>query len=401
MKQKIFYPYLILAACFLLMAFPFSIINSIHSLFITPVTQEFGFSKTSFSFLFTISALTVAICSPIVGKLLNKFPLRIVMSVCSVFAGGGFLSYSFCSKITSFYLIAILVSIGLTGLTTIPVSMMLTQWFPKKKGTALGIAFAGIGFGTLFFMQIVSRLIQSKGYSFAYLLLGGLILLVTLPISLCIVRLPEPVGAEHITTKAKTDYKKGLPWNRIFLCFLAALFFLGMTTSGIKVHVQHYLDVVGYNTIHNANIGSLQAFVSVGSNLIAGKFFDKLGIRRAVLFYGTLNILSVLCLVFVRIPIVPFLYAFFFGLALSLPGLLPSYGVTTIFPNHEYATTLGFANSIFTIGSSFGPTVTGIFADHSLGYTGAWIFYAGLAVCYMFLLLSMLNLTPTRQDSAS
>lgn len=399
MNQKSFYQYIILAACFLLMAFPFSIINSIHSLFITPVTREFGFSKTSFSFLFTISALTVAICSPIIGKLLNKFSLRIVMSVCSVLAGGGFLSYSFCSKITSFYLIAILVSIGMTGLTTIPVSLMLTRWFPKKKGTALGIAFAGIGFGSLFFMQIVSRLIQSKGYAFAYLLLGGLILLVTLPISLCVVRLPESEESEYITTKAKNNHKKSLPVNKIFLCFLVALFFLGMTTSGIKVHVQPYLDVVGYSTIHNANVGSLQALVSVISNLIAGKFFDKLGIRRAVLFYGTMNVLSVLCLVLVRIPVVPFLYSIFFGFALSLPGLLPSYGVTTIFPNHEYATTLGVANSIFTIGSSFGPTVTGVFADHFLGYTGAWIFYGGLAVCYMFLLLSMLRLTTARDDS--
>lgn len=389
MKQKFYYKYIILASCFLLMAFPFSIINSIHSLFITPVTRELGFSQTAFSFLFTISALTVAVSSPILGRLMNKNSLRLIMTFCSFSAGLGFLSYSFCTKITSFYLAAIFVAIGLTGLTTIPVSLMLTNWFPKNKGTALGIAFAGIGTGTFFFMQIITRIIQSKGYAFAYLLLGGLILLVTLPISLCIVSLPdqrtEPAN-EQTDTK-----KKSLPMSKIFFCFLAALFFLGMTISGMKIHVQTYLDALGYNAIHNANVGSTQAFVSLFGNLAAGWIFDHFGLRKAVLFYGSLNLVSVLCLVFAGIPGIPFLFAFCFGLALNLPGLLPSYGVTALFPYYPYAATLGFTNCIFTIGSSFGPTLTGVFADRRLGYQGAWFFYGILIVAYMLLLLTMLN----------
>lgn len=389
MKRNTFYKYIILVSCFLLMAFPFSIVNSIHSLFITPVTAALGFSKTAFSFLFTISALTVAVTSPFMGRLMNHTSLRIIMPVCSAFAGFGFIAYSFCTRITSFYIVAIFVAIGMTGLTTIPVSLMLTSWFPEKKGTVLGIAFAGIGTGTFFFMQLISRLIQSKGYEFSYLLLGGLLLLVTMPISLFIVRLPEKDTS--IKKKQKDQTKKGLPLGKIFFCFLAALFFLGMTISGIKIHVQSYLDVVGYNAIHNANVGSTLAFVSLFGNLLAGQLFDRFGIRKAVLLYGSLHLISIICLLLIRIPAIPFLFAFCFGLALNLPGLLPSYGVTTLFPKNEYATTLGFANSIFTIGSSFGPTLTGIFADHALGYPAAWVFYGILVVIYMAILFAMLN----------
>lgn len=377
------------------MALPFSIINSIHSLFITPVTRQLGFSKTEFSLLFTISALTVAISSPIIGRLVNHLPIRLVMSIGTCLAGGGFLTYSFCTRITSFYLVAIIVAIGLTAITTIPVSYMLTRWFPKQKGTVLGIAFAGIGCGSLVFMQVASRLIQSKGYEFTYLFLGGLILLICLPICLIVVSLPTNKNSTVVERVSRQE-KRSLPRNKVFLLFLGALFFLGITTSGIKVHIQPYLDESGYSLTHNANIGSLQSFVSLFSNLFAGKIFDQAGLRKSTILYGTMNFLAILCLIFIQFTGVPTLYAICFGLALSLPGLLPSYGVTALFPNNEYATTLGFSNCIFTIGSSFGPTVTGVFADNSLGYRGAWISYGVLIVFYLFLLCKATKLERAR-----
>ena len=398
MKDKSYYKYTILIACFLLMAFPFSIINSIHSLFITPVTKALGFSKTAFSLLFTISAITVAISSPIIGKLMNLFPLKIIMSVASFFAGFGFIAYSFCTTLTSFYIVAVIVAIGMTGLTSLPVSLMITNWFPAKKGIALGIAFAGIGTGTFFFMQIITRVIQSKGYPYAYLLLGGLILLVTLPISLLIVqKAPKTSIITKLNMKTKKisnmskelNQKKSLPLGKAFFFFLLALFLLGMTISGTKVHVQPYLDVTGYNAIHNANIGSTIAVVSLFGNLVAGYLFDRIGIRKAVLFYGSLNLLSTICLIFLNINFISFVFAILFGLALNLPSLLPSYGVNALFPDYDYATTLGFTNLFFTIGSSIGPTLTGVFADHILGYRGAWVFYAIIVICYMFSLLKM------------
>jgi hypothetical protein len=62
-----FRKYLVLAACFLIMAVSFSIINNITSLFIDPVTKHLRLSISSFSFVFTIGAITTALMSPIIG----------------------------------------------------------------------------------------------------------------------------------------------------------------------------------------------------------------------------------------------------------------------------------------------------------------------------------------------
>ena len=117
-----FRKYLVLAACFLIMAVSFSIINNITSLFIDPVTKHLRLSISSFSFVFTIGAITTALMSPIIGQLISKVPLKAIMSLGAILAGGGFFCYSLATQIWMFYVIAVIVGIGTSCLTVIPIS---------------------------------------------------------------------------------------------------------------------------------------------------------------------------------------------------------------------------------------------------------------------------------------
>ena len=84
-----------LGAAFLIMAGPYSIINTIHSLFIHPVVSQYGLSLKSFSFLFTLSAIVIALASPAVGRAVGALGLRPVMLLGALLAGGGFFAYGF------------------------------------------------------------------------------------------------------------------------------------------------------------------------------------------------------------------------------------------------------------------------------------------------------------------
>ncbi|WP_350022431.1 MFS transporter [Turicibacter sanguinis] len=156
-KKLEFYKWLVLLSCFLIMGVAFSIVNNITTLFLDPVTKDLGFSLSSFSFIFTIGAITTSLMSPIIGKLLTKLPLKLIMSIGAILTGSGFFCYSLATKIWMFYCIAIIVGIGLTCLTTIPIATTLTHWFKDKKGLALGISTAGAGTGSFIWMQVVSK----------------------------------------------------------------------------------------------------------------------------------------------------------------------------------------------------------------------------------------------------
>ena len=125
--------------------------------------------------------------------------------------GIGFFCYSFAKQIWVFYLIAIIVAIGISCLTTIPIATTLTHWFKDKKGLALGISTAGAGTGSFIWMQIVSRLLLNKGYTFTYAILGIIILVVCLPLSIFVISMPADTPIE--TKKKETFSYKDIHWS--------------------------------------------------------------------------------------------------------------------------------------------------------------------------------------------
>ena len=306
------YKYIIAVSGFLLMATTFSIINSVSTLLVAPVTTARGFSLSEYSLLFTINAITIAVCSPIVGALLNKINIKIIMSISSILSGVGYILYGFANNIIDFYIIGVIVSIGVCGVTTIPISTMISDWFePHKKGSIMGIVFAGIGTGSFFWMQFVSRILENYNYRIVYLLLGSIVFIVSLPISLFLAKRPS-----FAYIKAKELYnndsdkdlnKKSLDFKQVsktpsFWIFSIGLFLMGISFAGVKQHVQSYLSVLGYPLNFNANIGSILAIVGVIANVVGGILFDKYKTKNVLFVLGILTVISIIFLLIANIP---------------------------------------------------------------------------------------------------
>lgn len=389
MRKKFdFHKWLVLFACFLIMGVAFSIINNITTLFLDPVTKDLGFSISSFSFIFTIGAITTSLMSPIIGKLLTKFPLKLIMSIGAILAGGGFFCYSLAKTIWMFYIIAIIVGIGLTCLTTIPIATTLTHWFKDKKGLALGISTAGAGTGSFIWMQIVSRLLLSKGYTYTYAILGIIIIAVCLPLALFIMKMPPDT-----TIKAKKIDKfsyKDIQWSRPLILFSIGLFLLGMCIAGTKMHIQSYLIYLGHPLPFNANVGSTQALFALAGSLVGGYVFDKVKLKSALILLVSMALVSYICLLLGNIPLLLFVFAALFGICLCLPSLVPTYGTSALFGQAHYAMYLGVINMIFTLGSALGPVITGLIADDH-NYSMVWITYFFITIVYLFLILIALK----------
>ena len=392
LKNLKFRKWLVLVASFVIMAVSFSIVNNITSLFLDPVTKRLGISISSFSFVFTIGAITTALMSPIIGQLMAKVPLSIIMSLGAVLAGGGFFCYALATKIWMFYIIAIVVGIGTTCLTTIPISTALTHWFEDKKGTALGIAMAGAGTGSFIWMQIVSRMLLKLSYQATYAILGLIILVVCLPLTIFIMRMPPDTMIEA-KKKEKISYKD-IHWSLQLILFVIGLFLLGMSISGTKMHIQPYLTNLGHPLTFNANVGSTQAVFALLGSLIGGYVFDKLSLRTSITIFVSMALISYICLIYGAYSTLLFIFAALFGLCLCLPSLLPSYGTSALFGKEHYAMHLGFINMIFTFGGALGPVISGFIADH-LSYTLVWVVYFVFTVIYLiFLLISLRQKKP-------
>ena len=342
--------------------------------------------------MFTIGAITTALMSPVIGQLISKVPLKAIMSLGAILAGGGFFCYSLATQIWMFYVIAVIVGIGTSCLTVIPISTAITHWFEDKKGMALGIAMAGAGTGSFIWMQIVSRMLTDLSYQETYAILGLIILVVCLPLTLFVMKMPPDTTIEA-KKKEKISYKD-IHWSMQLILFALGLFLLGVNISGTKMHIQPYLTHLGHPLTFNANVGSTQAIFALLGNLIGGYVFDKLNLRNSIIIFVSMSLLSYICLIYGAFAPLLFVFAALFGLCLCLPSMLPSYGTSALFGKEHYAMHLGFINMIFTFGGALGPMISGFIADH-LNYTLVWVTYFALTVLYsIFLLISLRSKKP-------
>ena len=397
MKYNSNYKYLIAASGFILMGTVFSIVNSVSTILLAPVTTARNFTISEYSFLFTINAITVAVFSPIIGTLINKINIKIIMSLSSILVGFGYILYGFANYIFTFYALGILVSIGMCGLTTIPISTMITDWFePNKKGSMMGIVFAGIGTGTFFWMQIASKILENYSYKYVYFILGAVILVVAIPISIFIARRPPDVYLEkdQKTSYNKSHKKIGTPHNfksmnlhHSFIFLVVGLFLMGISFAGIKQHVQSYLTTLGYSLKFNANIGSTIAVVSLITNIIAGFIFDKFNTKKVLFSFGSICVFSISLLFFANIPVIAYSFAIFYGMTMCIASIWPTLGVSKVSTKNNYSILFGVANMFYTTGASIGPFLSGLIADTIYGYKAAWIIYFFTTFIYYFLFI--------------
>ena len=281
------------------------------------------------------------------------------------------------------------------GLTTIPISTMISDWFePEKKGSIMGIVFAGIGTGTFFWMQIVSRFLERYNYRLAYFFLGAIVVIVSLPISLFIAKRPDDVMAKLKDSNNKSDKSKDKSYTfkdiskaPSFWTFSVGLLLMGISFAGIKQHIQPYLSVLGYSISFNANIGSTLAVTGLVANIVGGILFDKFKTKIVLYFMGTVSCISVVFLILAGNPIFAYLFTIFYGLTMCMSSIWPSYGVSRLFSNENYSVIFGFVNMFFILGTSIGPFLSGVIADTSFGYQASWVIYFFTTIIAYFLFI--------------
>lgn len=407
-KRPFFYGWVIVVACMLIQAIPYGVAINVQPQFINFVINGEGFTLTQFSLLFTIGTVVSALASPSIGKMLSnpKSNLKLIYVIGSILSGGGFALYSFAGgNLWAYYGISALVQVGTAIISAIGVPLLVNAWFKENKGIAMGIAFSGSGIGNIFLQQIAARLLSDPnfGYARAYFIFGIISLIVSLPISLFLVRLPKDESELVRNSHKKKNIKVNLSsWGytlqevmkmKLFWVLATGFIFVGFYVSGMSVQYISYLYSLGFNATFVANIGSIFAFFSIFGNLCGGLFFDKLGIKKSLAASGSMIIICGLCLIFVpNIPTLGYLFAVLLGISMFTYIIGPSYLTGSLFGDREFGTILGIVQVFFAVGYAVGTVLFGLCVDY-LGYPTSWVLttiYA--AVAYSLLLIASIRI---------
>lgn len=183
-------------ACFMLLAAA-GMIAATYSIIAVPLAREFQPSRAVLMLAMTILAGTCAVLSPLLGELMDRFSVRrLMLGGCLLLACG----YAAISLVQEFWHVLLIFGVLIAPANVLigPVAMtvLLSRWYPNRRGRAVGIAIAGISAGGMLFPFVIQGFLDAHDWRAALQLLGLVLLFWTVPAALMVVDRPAGTPAE-------------------------------------------------------------------------------------------------------------------------------------------------------------------------------------------------------------
>ncbi len=399
-KQKTTYHWLMVGACFLLMAVSIGILVNVFSPLAPRLADYFGANDSSIQLVFMIAVLSNLIGGAVAGRLMAKISMKKLMPIYALIMSVGILGWSqFWTKTPSLgimYLFSVLAGIGASGISIVPCGILINNWFQEKKGVATGIAFTGSVAGGLLFVELIKYLlvndfITTAGWQQVYLVLGIFAAAVSIFITLFIVRgtprekglLPYGAGqnsAEADTALVATGIKlcKFIKTGAFWLLAISG-FLIGFSNLGVQNNISLYLEGAGFNANVAATAFQIGLFVQIFAKFVLGWIYDKKGILFGQLYCLVAFLVCIVIFIFSggnSNVVLPYAFGAVFGLVSSMTTVTPPYLTARIVGTRDYATIFGIISLFYGLGVALGPMIVSGLSG-SLGWTPVWI---GLAV---------------------
>jgi MFS family permease len=354
------------------------------SVFLKPLEAQFGWSREAISSGFAFAALMVAICSPTLGRWLDRLGPRRIILPCTAIFGCAIGSLGFLRlHLWEFY--ATCVVLGLVGNATSQMgyARAVSSWFTERRGTALALVMAGSGLGSIILPLLAASVIAAWGWRSGYLALGVVSLLLGLPLTWRYVR--ECDHAEHgARLESGVSWRHGLG-SFPFWVIVAMLFLSSVSLNGAITHLVALLTDRGISPERAALGASLFGASSLGSRLLVGPLLDRFSGSRVAFIMLTGAAVGLWLLA--RVSSLPggLVAAALMGLGVGGEADITPYLLTRYFGLRSFSTLYGFTWTFYAIAGGLGPVILGRAFDLTGSYAsllrvlgGATIVAAGL-----------------------
>ncbi len=382
---------LLTACCGVFVSFA-SILIYTFGVFLKPLAATFGWSRAQVSLAFTVTALTVAACSPFIGRLLDRYPARRVVIPCTAVYGLAFGSLAFLTPHISHLLVVFLI-LGIVGngTTQLGYARVISAWFDQSRGRALAAVMAGSGAGSMIFPPLAQALITSYGWRAAYAALGGLILVVGLP--LAVLFLYEPEGSR----KNQLEPDESAPSESIFrsvasyrfLGIVGALLLFSFATNGLNTHWAAMLSDRGFPAEQAATVLSVAGLAALVSKLSTGYLLDRFFAGRASAALMAICAGGFLLVIYGHTPLAAFAGAALVGVGMGAESDAVPYLLTRYFGLRRFSELYGYTWFVYAIAGALGPLVMGRMFDQTGSYRLTLLACFGLVVIASMLFASL------------
>jgi len=355
------------------------------SLMVKPLQEEFGWNREQIAQAFSLAAISVAICSPFIGKLFDGFEPRKLIATFMALFGVGLASLAWLTPhLTQFYLNAVFIGIAGSGTYQLGYARIVTSWFERRLGAALSIVVAGSGAGSFIVPPLVQHLLVTYGWRHTYLILSTLPLLIGAPLTLIFAR----SSRIHVTKKAgeiEAAASTGVTWrqaivSRSFLLLVFGVCCISLSENGALAHLVPMLCDRGIKAGDAALTVSILGVSSLAGRLLLGWLLDYLEGSHIAMFSMLAAGTGILFLAHAQSFHSAAPAALIAGLGAGCELDLIPYMLRRYFGLRSFSTLYGLVYSGFAVAGAIAPLLLGRIYDKTGSYTVILSIFSGVTI---------------------
>lgn len=306
------------------------------------------------------------------------------MRVTSITLALSYFLHAFVKNQGMLYFLTITSSVSMVLLGTLPLSIILNNWFHERIGFVIGLAFMGSGLGGMILNSLAGKWIIAYGWRMTYKILAAIIFVAIVPCVYFIIKIdPKEIGLAPLGKSKNTDISD---YNKLdnevegtmlseamktirFWALCLSLIFISISGLTLIQNISPHLIDVGYSIAFSANIVALTMGALAIGKLLLGYLLDRLGLKKA-------TFLSCLAILFGCISILYPKYYIALAVVIVGTGIGCSYYtvanpviVQKVYGRKDYSSIYGFISAVHGLGGIIAPILVGYLYD----LTGSYI----------------------------
>ncbi len=376
-----YYGWRIAATSFTILLVIVGIVYYSFPVFYAPLISEFGWSRSEVTGGFFYSILVVGpIFGISAGFLIDRYGTKRVLVAGLFAAGGAFLGFAFMKSLSAYYLFYFLQSIGYVSAGPIPNQVLISHWFNRLRGRAMGAAYVGIGIGGAVAPVLAQFLVSRFGWRTAMLVVGGIIFFGILPLALLTIKnrpgdlglTPDGARAPSSPTReldqpAVTPLRAALKTSSFWMILVGSMLSIG-AVGGIIQHLQLYLRDQGFVPEQAARVASFLLTSSIVGRLVMGYLADRFNKKYVMLLAFLMVGSAIPVLQMVHLPGMIYVFAFLFGFGMGGDYMLIPLVTAQCFGVASLGRMMGVILTADAIGQAMTPVVVGRIFDLRKSY---------------------------------
>jgi MFS family permease len=385
------------AICFVLLS-AVGMVASTYSLVAVPLYREFHPSRMVLMLSMTVMAGASAVLAPLLGNLMDRFSVRKLMVVGGFCLAGGYGAISFATSFNQVLVIfATLMALANVLIGPLAATVLLSRWFERHRGRAIGLAIAGIAAGGFVFPMIIQSLLDANQWRDAFRLLAMIIAILTIPAAVLVIDRPEdrglhPDGSVGMSDLARQERTAApLPTRAILTdpSFWMIAVAVAVVTSGMKGMITNLAPLaldVGIQPTDAAFLISIYAGCGFIAKMVFAAVSDRVGPRP--IMFASLGGFAVGITCLTQAHLGYGMIALGVGIIGLFGGMMvptESYLASKVFGQRGVGRAMGLLSGTILLALLSTPPLFGFIFDVTGSYKAIFWTFGGLALAALFI----------------